>query len=514
MLLFKPNMIAVFNWLWYFFFYGWLWVNNDGFIFSLGLDWYNYIFLGMLLICGLMSLNYSLHYMGYNNYSGNSLYINMFAFLSIMILLSLSKNLLTGLLFWEYLGIVSFFLIVYYQNYYGLTAPLITLIVSRIGDVLFFLLVGLYVFVYDGLNNGFIVSLFLVFFIVGSKSAMFPISSWLLEAMRAPTPVSALVHSSTLVAAGVWFMCSYYWYLSSYINSLFLFSSCIATIVVTGVCACLMADSKKIVALSTSNNISWCILYMVSGCSSLALLQLLVHGLGKCFFFILMGNNMSSNQSAQNYVIFYNNSSIFGAGINLISVFCLAGVPFMGIYFSKHFFFSFLYGDISNILVGLLLLIGYLLTNIYSVRLFMLHFGSKGGLDYSYDFVFLLMVYLIPFIGLVCVYSVDSLTESVEGSHILSYLLMIILIIGGFLGSYVYNHSVYTQILHGYGTSFGYMDLLIVSFLSVYRSLLAISSVGLYRWDYDVVNNFYSMFINNYLVLSGFSCLVILCFLI
>ncbi|KAF4530815.1 hypothetical protein B566_EDAN018844, partial [Ephemera danica] len=105
--------------------------------------------------------------------------------------------------------------------------------------------------------------------------------------MRAPTPVRSLVHSSTLVAAGVWFLLRY--------DKLFSISSCglllgfsLLTILVTGVCACFFVDLKKIVALST-----------------LCLLQLLTHGVCKCYLFMSVGDLMSSSSGRQSSVGVY-----------------------------------------------------------------------------------------------------------------------------------------------------------------------------------------------------------------
>lgn len=91
--------------------------------------------------------------------------------------------------------------------------------------------------------------------VVLSKRASFPFFSWLLEAMRAPTPVSSLVHSSTLVAAGVWFMLRYCYLLGDGVEGL-LFVFSMVGILVSGLCALTVDDLKKMVALSTCSKIS------------------------------------------------------------------------------------------------------------------------------------------------------------------------------------------------------------------------------------------------------------------
>lgn len=101
-------------------------------------------------------------------------------------------------------------MILFYAKGRSLRASLITLFSSRFGDVALFVMLvvrlelnkgGVFLYSYVFLS-----SFLLVLF---TKRASFPFVAWLLEAMRAPTPVSSLVHSSTLVAAGVWFCVRY-----------------------------------------------------------------------------------------------------------------------------------------------------------------------------------------------------------------------------------------------------------------------------------------------------------------
>ena len=85
---------------------------------------------------------------------------------------------------------------------------MVTLVSSRFGDVGLFIILGYSISMGGGLS--FVTLTLMIWLIVITKSASFPFISWLLEAMRAPTPVRSLVHSSTLVAAGVWFYLKYY----------------------------------------------------------------------------------------------------------------------------------------------------------------------------------------------------------------------------------------------------------------------------------------------------------------
>lgn len=101
---------------------------------------------------------------------------------------------------WDYLGVLSFFLVLFYGNFERVNGSQITVLMNRLGDFfifIFFLIVTFYL-------NEFIVNLsyFLLLMRI-TKRAQFPFRGWLPKAIRAPTPVSSLVHRRTLVTAGL-----------------------------------------------------------------------------------------------------------------------------------------------------------------------------------------------------------------------------------------------------------------------------------------------------------------------
>ena len=128
-----------------------------------------------------------------------------------MFILVFSGNFFTVLLGWDGLGLISFCLVVFYNSFIRSESGLLTFFTNRIGDAFFMLsffffgISGLYFF--DFFYSSFF-SFFLFFIFVGAitKRAQFPFSSWLPAAIAAPTPVSSLVHSSTLVTGGVYIL--------------------------------------------------------------------------------------------------------------------------------------------------------------------------------------------------------------------------------------------------------------------------------------------------------------------
>ena len=154
----------------------------------------------MLLCCGGLALFYCHHYFG-GGFDGFLLFPLMVWFLGVMAILVFSSRLLFTLVLWEYLGLVSFFLILFYSKGVRLRASLVTLFASRFGDASLFVMI-MWFSLWLGCFDQWLF-LVLVSLVIMTKRACYPFISWLLEAMRAPTPVSSLVHSSTLVAAGV-----------------------------------------------------------------------------------------------------------------------------------------------------------------------------------------------------------------------------------------------------------------------------------------------------------------------
>lgn len=155
--------------------------------------------------------------------------------------------------------------------------------------------------------------------------------------MRAPTPVSSLVHSSTLVAAGIWFFFRYAGVFEDFTLSI-LFGASLVTILIRGGCALIFNDLKKLVALSTCNNVSWCLVFYICGDLDLALLQLLTHGVCKCYLFMSIGDLMGLSGGSQRSVGVYLSryGGMLGVYLQSFLILSLCGLPFLGVFFRKH----------------------------------------------------------------------------------------------------------------------------------------------------------------------------------
>nr|AYH51424.1 NADH dehydrogenase subunit 5 [Tylodelphys immer] len=438
----------------------------------------------MLFTCSLLAFIYCFHYY-YGVLEAKFLFYLMVWFVGVMLVLIMTGSLVFTLVMWEYLGFVSFLLILFYSNSSGVRASLVTLFSSRFGDV------GLFVVLVYIMSGGSFSSWFFFFsffLIVISKSAGFPFISWLLEAMRAPTPVSSLVHSSTLVAAGVWFIVRY-GYLIDSSCFFFIFVVSLFTIFVTGVSALFFVDLKKIVALSTCNNVAWCLVYYVCGDLNLVIFQLLVHGVCKCALFILVGDLMSSSGGSQSAIGLYLSryGGVYGCILLVFLVFCLCGLPFIGIYFSKHFFFSALVGSSYNIVLVLFVLLGFLLSYIYSFRLCLMVCCCIRGLPLGY-LVSFLFVGVFVLLGSFFGWCILGLFEELSClSFSWSVFFLFVQIVGCFFGYlfYVLDYSglFWVSVLFG-------SDSLIGLFYYTYNLLVGLSLLVFYRWEVDLLTTF------------------------
>nr|AFD18204.1 NADH dehydrogenase subunit 5 [Cichlidogyrus sclerosus] len=450
-------------------FIGWdqLILSNNYFCNEFGISANDFVCVGMLFFCGFIALLFSLHYFGW---AESNLNILIVSFLGVMVCLIASDDYLLSLFWWEYLGVVSLFLILYYSNFDTLFAGNSTIVASRVGDVGFFLLVCYFV---SGIKMAWL-GLVSVCVILITKSAVVPFCSWLLEAMRAPTPVSCLVHSSTLVAAGVWFLSSYGCFLLCNNTINFLMWICLLTIFVSGFAASVFTDIKKIVALSTCNNISWCFVYYLSGSPELCICQLVCHGIGKCMLFIVIGDSLASAGGSQNKSCFTalpNNSLAGFSALSLLSI-SVAGFPFLGVFFTKHAMLNGVFNG-SGFLVTGLVLIGAFVSYTYSMRLIFLVTCPKGVNNQWLNNVYL---FLSPIIVICSLFGYSLAVGLEETSEINSFYGVFILLLN-FAGVLV-GYGLYSfESTSVYYASFGYFDDVVMSILNDFSIVGFIQSV-------------------------------------
>lgn len=198
-------------------------------------------------------------------------------------------------------------------------------------------------------------------------------------AMAAPTPVSALVHSSTLVTAGVYLIIRFNSFLLLGGLGRVLFFLSVVTIFIAGAMAMVESDLKKIIALSTLSQLGLIIIILRIGHEILAFYHLLTHAIFKSILFMCAGIIIHSLNDNQDIRLFGNLNEIIPFTIIrfLISRLALCGFPFLAGFYSKDYIIELIYvNQINRVILGIIVFsLGF--TVIYSIRLFYYLFYGK-----------------------------------------------------------------------------------------------------------------------------------------
>ena len=286
--------------------------------------------------------------------------------------LILNNNFYWIILGWDGLGVVSFLLIIYYGNLERVRNGLFTLFQNRLGD-LFFVMFML------GRINFCIGSLLhlewgLLFLILGRavKRAQYPFNAWLLAAIRAPTPISSLVHSSTLVVAGIYILLQYSYCLTQFLPTL-KFLRLLTLVLRTGGLIN-EQDIKKLIAFSTMRHVSLMIFLLSQELYKIVYFHLRIHAMFKSLIFIAFGFLILSSFHCQDkrlvrYIFLNPQIQIF----YYFSCLCLLGLPFLTGFFSKDFIIEKLI-EFNLYFLDIFLLLLFLAVRIYyRVKLLKLH---------------------------------------------------------------------------------------------------------------------------------------------
>lgn len=367
----------------------------------------------LVLTLTTLALYFGIEYMFREAFINRLLYLlNLFA--TSVIFLFFCYDYFLIMFAWECIGLFSLLLVNFYSmRIYTIKAALKTFVFSRISDMfmflsfilsitifnttdlsLIFLQIPYLTFHYLFLGNSAIHFLtFFSFCLVTSgviKAAQFFFHVWLPDAMEAPTPASALIHSSTLVVAGIFLIIrfSILFEFTVFTNYYLALLGAI-TLAFGSITAVFQNDIKKLVAYSTISQIG----YLVCGCGFCCyeevLLYLIIHALNKAFLFILVGylvhffsGNTDMRQMGGAYLYSFDITVLlFGVCFNL------AGLPYSAGFLGKEFLlFQILKDDFLSLIVRACWLVSFFFTPIYMfILVFVVLFGSKKGTLVTYS---------------------------------------------------------------------------------------------------------------------------------
>nr|QWA14862.1 NADH dehydrogenase subunit 5 [Anthomyia illocata] len=355
-------------------------LNSLNIIMTLLLDWMSLIFMSFVLMISSLVIFYSKEYME-SDYKINRFIMLVLMFVFSMMLLIISPNLISILLGWDGLGLVSYCLVIYFQNVKSYNAGMLTALSNRIGDVALLLAIA-WMLNYGSWNYIFYLEMMqeememmiigtLVMLAAMTKSAQIPFSSWLPAAMAAPTPVSALVHSSTLVTAGIYLLIRFNILLSSsWLGNLLLLLSGL-TMFMAGLGANYEFDLKKIIALSTLSQLGLMMSILSMGFYKLAFFHLLTHALFKALLFMCAGaiiHNMNNSQDIRLMGSLSMMMPLTSSCFNVANL-ALCGMPFLAGFYSKDLILEMVSLSYINLFSFFLYFFSTGLTVCYSFRL-------------------------------------------------------------------------------------------------------------------------------------------------
>nr|YP_010713875.1 NADH dehydrogenase subunit 5 [Glyphocrangon regalis]WDD39095.1 NADH dehydrogenase subunit 5 [Glyphocrangon regalis] len=354
-------------------------MNSCSLEMSLIMDWMSMLFMSFVTFISSMVLFYSGGYMSGDKNIMRFMYL-VLGFVVSMLFMIVSPNMISILLGWDGLGLVSYVLVIYYQNEKSANAGMLTALSNRVGDVAILISIALmfslgswnFIFYVESINMASMVGLTSLIVLAGmTKSAQIPFSAWLPAAMAAPTPVSALVHSSTLVTAGVYLLIRFSSALEGTKVQSFLFILASLTMFMAGLSANFEMDLKKIIALSTLSQLGVMMSILALGWPELAFFHLLTHALFKALLFMCAGviiHVVGDYQDIRIMGALVNFMPLSVMSINLANL-ALCGTPFLAGFYSKDLILEIAFMSSLNEVCFWLFVISTALTVCYTFRL-------------------------------------------------------------------------------------------------------------------------------------------------